>query len=492
MLGERRGRLLTAEQGEAVGVHPQGVAQGHAQLGRDRATPAVAVGSDTGQHGDTLLPGDGEPLDVDDVLAVDHLVGALELGLGHAQGGDPTDHLEDDEGRHDVPHDDDEQGEGLHHELMGVAVDPAREAHVRIALGAEVLDHVGGRGDADGEPADGAGEAVGVDDAEGVVDPPEDAAVAQDVHREPGHRAGDDAEDHGAVAGDPAGAGGDRDQAGDHAVDHARGVRLAGPDDVEDHPGEQRDGGADVGVEHRGGGVGVGEVRITAVEARPAQPQEAASGEGHHQVVRGGVLPVAHQARPDHRRGGEARGRGGDVDHVATRVVEGAELGEPAAAPDHEGADGVDAGDPHRGEQHPRLEAHPAEHGAGEDDDGDGGEDELEVDERRAGEVQVGDEPVQQRDARLVELVTRPEHRMGLAHQVVVEVRAASAHRRTEGHVVREQGPDDQRHRERVDDHQRRVHRPAALDDAAVEDRQPRDAHDPDERRGDQLPGVVA
>ncbi len=247
-----------------------------------------------------------------------------------------------------------------------------------------------------------------------------------------------------------------------------------------------------MGVEHRRGGVGVGEVGVAAVEARPAQPEEAAAGEGHHQVVGGAVLPVLEQPRPDHRSGGEARGGGGDVDDVATGVVEGAELGEPAAAPDHEGADGVDAADPQRGEEHPRPEAHAAEHRAGEDDHGDGGEDELEVDQRRAREVQVGDQPVEQRDVRLVQLVTRAEHRMRDAHQVAEEVRAASAHGRAEGHVVREQGPHDQRHRERVDHHQRGVHRPFALDDAAVEDRQARDAHDPDQRRGDQLPGVVA
>ena len=42
------------------------------------------------------------------------------------------------------------------------------------------------------------------------------------------------------------------------------------------------------------------------------------------QVVRHAVLAVPGEPRPDHRRGDEAGDPGGEVDHVATAVVQGA------------------------------------------------------------------------------------------------------------------------------------------------------------------------
>ena len=96
--------------------------------------------------------------------------------------------------------------------------------------------------------------------------------LLQLVHRQPRNDAGDDADDDGAPAIDVAGGGGDRHQARDHAVDRADDRRLAVGDLVHQRPDQEANRRRRVGVEHGGAGVMVGEIRIAAVEAVPAEP----------------------------------------------------------------------------------------------------------------------------------------------------------------------------------------------------------------------------
>ena len=100
------------------------------------------------------------------------------------------------------------------------------------------------------------------------------------------HRA-DQADDDRADAVDVAGRRGDADKAADHAVDAAdeRRLLLLASGHVHDDPGHHRDGGGEVGVDHRRGGVRAGEVRVTAVEAVPAEPQDAGAERDERQVV---------------------------------------------------------------------------------------------------------------------------------------------------------------------------------------------------------------
>ena len=179
------------------------------------------------------------------------------------------------------------------------------------------------------------------------------------------------------------GGGRDADQAGDHAVDRAEHRRLAVGELVEQRPDQKRHRGGGVGVEHRRAGVGVGEVGVAAVEAVPAQPQDAGADQRHQQAIGREVVAIGLKPRADHPGGDEAGGSRGKMDDIAAGEVRHAHLGEPAAAPQAERADGVDEGHPHRAEDHPRREVHAAEQRTGENDDGDGGEHELEEDQRR-------------------------------------------------------------------------------------------------------------
>ena len=74
---------------------------------------------------------------------------------------------------------------------------------------------------------------------------------------------------------------------------------------------------------------------------------------------------------------------GGEVDDVATGVVEGTLVRPVAATPDQHRVDRVDEGRPQRDEDHPDADLDPAEHAAQEQQRGDRGEDELEVEQRR-------------------------------------------------------------------------------------------------------------
>lgn len=68
--------------------------------------------------------------------------------------------------------------------------------------------------------------------------------------------------------------GSDADEAGNHALDSADDGGFVEEDDVEPGPDEEAGGRADVGVQHRHGGVYVGAVGVAAVEPRPPHPQQ--------------------------------------------------------------------------------------------------------------------------------------------------------------------------------------------------------------------------
>ncbi len=282
-------------------------------------------------------------------------------------------------------------------------------------------------------PPASAGEAVGVDDAEGVVDVAERLRPAQVVEREVDERAGDYADDDRAPAVDETGAGGDRDEADDHAVDAADQARLAPGRVVPSDPDQEGDGGAEVGVEHGGGGDVAGRVPVTAVEAVPAQPEQAGPDGDHRQVVRRVDLAVALQARPDHPCRDEAGDSGGEVDHVAAGEVNRAVLGEVAAAPDQEGVDRVDEDGPEGDERDPRFEVDPPEHRAQHQHRRDRGEDDLEVGERRLREFDFFGYHGQQGDVAVPELAGAAQDRAWLAPHIGQEAAAVPPRRCASG-----------------------------------------------------------
>ena len=311
------------------------------------------------------------------LLAVHGEVADEQLLLGHAQG--HAQHVLDEQqdgGRpEEVPGDDEEGADDLQADLAAEAVDgAARQA------GAEGGDTLGRGEDPRAAAADDGGDEVGVEDAERVVEQLHKAdLLGEQVHREPRHAAGAEGQADGAPAGYVAGGRRDGHEARDHAVDHAHQAGLAVVEVVAGHPDQHAERGAQVGVEHGHAGVRAGRVGVAAVEAVPAEPEDAGADERDDEVVGPVVLDVGLEARPDPVAADEAGRARRQVDDVAARVVDDAVLREEAAAPDAEGADGVAQRDPQRHVQHPREDVHAAEERAGRDDDGDGGEHELEV-----------------------------------------------------------------------------------------------------------------
>ena len=144
----------------------------------------------------------------------------------------------------------------------------------------------------------------------------------------------------------------------------------------------------EVGVDDRGRRVGAGEVRVTAVEAVPAEPDDAGADRDEGQAVRDEPLPVPGQSWADHPCRDEAAGAGGQVDDVTTGVVDGALVRPVAAAPDQHGVDRVDERRPQRDEDDPDLDLDAAEDATEEQQRRDRGEHELEVEQRCRGLAQ--------------------------------------------------------------------------------------------------------
>ena len=100
-------------------------------------------------------------------FAVDRIIAGQQLGLGHPQG-DPQhvlDEAHDERRPHDVPCDDEERAVELQVDLLSVALDGA--AGVADTESGASFD---GCEETDAHSADETGDAVSVEDAEGVVD----------------------------------------------------------------------------------------------------------------------------------------------------------------------------------------------------------------------------------------------------------------------------------------------------------------------------------
>ena len=143
--------------------------------------------------------------------------------------------------------------------------------------------------------------------------------------------------------------------------------------------------GREVGIDDRSCGVRAREVRVTAVESVPAQPDDARADRDQRQTVRHEPLPVACQARADHPGSDETAGAGSKVDDVPTGIVDCALVRPVAAAPDQHRVDGVDEGRPERDENHPHLDLDPADDTPEEQQRRDRREHELEVEQCRRG-----------------------------------------------------------------------------------------------------------
>lgn len=326
----------------------------------------------------------------------------------------------------------------------------------------------------------------------------DEGAGSDDIHADPGNDAGTNADDNGAPAGDKPGSGRDADQTGDHAVHGADNGGLLEEDDVHACPREQGHGSADVSVEDSGAGIRGSRVRITAIEAVPADPEDASSNHHERDIVGGEILSVFLEARPDPvgaNKGGRA---GGQVDNITTGIVENAQFCGPATAPDAVGAGAVGKDQPEWHEYHPGREIHAREIGTGDQGEGDRCKDELEVDHRRLWKVLAH---VGGRKRRLDQLVAHADDGIWYTRE--------GKHVFTECDFIAHKNPDDECHRKGVEDlanqlvvlwvllcekqryHHHAVDDPSPMHQSSIENTETRYTLQGDKRSSSELPCVV-
>lgn len=226
-----------------------------------------------------------------------------------------------------------------------------------------------------------------MEDLKGIVNSAEELRPPKNVHRDPRDSTGAQPKQDGAPARDHAGGGRDGNQARNHALHGTNDRRFLEKDHVHGDPAKEAHRGTDVCVEHGDTSVRARGVRITAVEAVPARPENAGSDEHECDVAGFSVYAIGFQARADPPCAYKACCAGGEMNHVSAGVIDDAHLVEEAATPDAESADAIGEGQPERHKDHPGREIHAAEVRSGRDDERNGREDELEINHRGLREV---------------------------------------------------------------------------------------------------------
>ena len=183
----------------------------------------------------------------------------------------------------------------------------------------------------------------------------------------------------------------------------------------------------------------------------------------------------------------------GEMDDIATGVINDAPLEQESSTPEAERAHGVAESEPERHEEHPRSEVHPAEEGAGEEDDGDGGKDELEV--HHGGQGVQGRYGARFQGAILVEVHGGREYRL-VEEDGVAEHRAAfppeGQELVAERHLVAPHDPAEQHGSEGIERHEGGIDGPFLLHNAAVEDHEAWHRLQSYQRAGCELPCIVS
>ena len=221
-------------------------------------------------------------------------------------------------------------------------------------------------------------------------------------------------------------------------------------------------------------GAAVGRQLAAAVEAEPADPEQARAHRRHARTVRG--MHLVGEATPGTEHGGnnQRRHAGAQMHHQAAREIHHAEVGKPAAAPYPVAHRRIDEEQPGPADHQHRRELDALHIGAHDQRRGDDREGHLEH-----GENDLGD---------------APRHRVGgdSRKQGLADAAHDAADRRVEREAVAHKDPqhagqagdgealhDDGQHRLRP--HQ-----------TGVEHRQPRQGHHQDQRGGDDDPGRIA
>ena len=284
----------------------------------------------------------------------------------------------------------------------------------------------------------------------------------------------DQAEHHRPAGADEPARGRDQDAADDDRGGGADRGHLPPADRVEEEPGDESDRRRQQRVGEREHALVARADAATAVESEPAKPQDPGAEQDEDGVVgQEREAAVILASADDERRceGGEA---GGHLDRDAAREVERAAVEEEAAAEDPVGEHGVDEDRPQDQEEEVGREAHPLDHGAGDERGRDDAEAALEGEED--------------------EVRDRLPLGIGLEADVleegVAEV-ADEAAALAEGERVADERPADRHHAERGDRHHERVEGVLRANEPGVEDAEA-DGHEEDHRGRHQHPGGIA
>ncbi len=395
-------------------------------------------------------------------FAVQTVVQALDLLLlGDAQAGSGLADQKDQEGDGAAPND----GGGYAFGLL--------EHAVAVAGGVDG----GGGEDAGEQGAENAAHAVHAEGVQAVVVfqrvlQPDGAAVAD--------RAGQEADDEGALGIDEARGRGDGDQAGDDAGEQAQQGGLLVLNPLHNHPAQGGDHGGQDGVQQGHGGDLVGGVGRAGVEADPAHQQQGGADGGVDEVVGRHVLAAEAAARSHEQHADQARDAGIDVHHRAAGEVEHAGRPQETAAPDPVGDRAIDQDVPERHEQQEARELHPLGEGAGDQGRGDDGEGQLVAEEQE----------LRQALGQAVGRV-RP-HAVQKDRIEAADEGLQGFGRHAEGQGVADDEPehgDDGRDGHLLGDGGQDV---LAPHHAAIEERQARQGHEQDQGRGGDHPGGPA
>ena len=229
---------------------------------------------------------------------------------------------------------------------------------------------------------------MSVEDAQSVIDLSEVCDfLAHDVHGKPRNGASSKADTDGTPASNNTSAGSDTNKARNHALHGTNHRWLLKVNHITDSPAQKRHGSSDVGIEHSRPGVCGSRIRISSVEAVPANPEDSGSNHNAKNVIWTRVFAISGQARTNPVCAYETCGSGRQVDNVSSGIINDTHLEEPSTSPERVSSDSVREGYPQGNEKHPGCEIHASEECSSHDDNGNSCKDKLEIDHCRKRKV---------------------------------------------------------------------------------------------------------
>ena len=173
-----------------------------------------------------------------------------------------------------------------------------------------------------------------VEDAQNIIHVSHELyLLSKNVHAQPRDTTGAQTDQEGGPASNHARSWGDGHKTTDHTVDGANDGGFAEVGVVEEGPRQHARCSADVCIQNGHTGIDAGSIRITTVEAVPAEPKDACTDKNTENVVRPSVLAIGRNARTDPPSANEASCPAGQMNNITSRVIDDTKDREEAAAP---------------------------------------------------------------------------------------------------------------------------------------------------------------